>query len=586
MGRKGRKRPNNKNLGKRDKPFEPKGKEGNKTQEIDDRDTAAGSEVKDNIYIREFYKEMLKSDFPTEEDFENFMEILKSPLPVSFRVNPTYPNHKRIIEILNNNELITKYFFGEVEGYKELEEKKAETLHENKVLVRSVTLKRALWYPKELVYHLNASKNELKKVKRLKKFHKLLQLSGDCGLLTRQELVSMIPPLFLNIEKGDLVLDMCAAPGSKTTQILEILSSDSSVGTCVNALKSGGVIANDMNKKRAYMLTHQLKRINFPGMGVINHEGQFIPTVYDNSIQGKKFDKKVYFDKVLVDVPCSGDGAIRKLPMRWRLWKTKDAFELHSVQVKLLKRAIQLAKVGGRVVYSTCSMNPVENEAVITEVLKSSRQWDSNKNEPSLELVDLHTEENKLKGFISRKGKKTWPILIQKKPLIDRFNLEDNSYELNDLFHVYTEFDPDARNYHAKINQSMFPLEESEMENLKIERVMRILPHDQDTGGFFVAVFQKNSIVYFEENNKPENKENEDMDEEEDIGVTASKEQAMEEEMHENEEEGDGEDNKEKEQHTPALKVREDQMEYLKLNEAMPDHWKILKEYYELDDVR
>jgi 16S rRNA C967 or C1407 C5-methylase (RsmB/RsmF family) len=140
----------------------------------------------------------------------------------------------------------------------------------------------------------------------------------------------MIPPLFLNIQKDDLVLDMCAAPGSKTSQILELFAAKKSLGSIENVL-TGGVVANDMNKKRAYMLTHQLKRIPNPGMAVINHEGQFIPTIYNDGADGRKFDRRIQFDKVLVDAPCSGDGAIRKLPGRWKLWKSDDGFDLHKV---------------------------------------------------------------------------------------------------------------------------------------------------------------------------------------------------------------------------------------------------------------
>jgi len=66
-------------------------------------------------------------------------------------------------------------------------------------------------------------------------------------------------------------------------------------------------------------------------MAVINHEGQFIPTIFDDTIGGKRVDKRILFDKVLVDAPCSGDGAIRKLPERWKMWKTDDGFDLHKV---------------------------------------------------------------------------------------------------------------------------------------------------------------------------------------------------------------------------------------------------------------
>lgn len=84
-----------------------------------------------------------------------------------------------------------------------------------------------------------------------------------------------------------------------------------------------------------------------------------IPTLRDADSAGQ-YDAKFYFDKVLVDVPCSGDGAIRKLPLRWRSWSTKDGMALHPVQLSLLMRALQLVKIGGLVVYSTCSLNPIE----------------------------------------------------------------------------------------------------------------------------------------------------------------------------------------------------------------------------------
>lgn len=91
----------------------------------------------------------------------------------------------------------------------------------------------------------------------------------------------------------------------------------------------------------------------------------------------------------MVDVPCSGDGAIRKLPNRWKMWNSKDGMELHEVQIQLLKRAIELTKVGGTIVYSTCSLNPIENEAVISEVLSRAKQFSPDKS-LNLEIVDIH----------------------------------------------------------------------------------------------------------------------------------------------------------------------------------------------------
>lgn len=76
------------------------------------------------------------------------------------------------------------------------------------------------WYPGNILHQINTNKQEFKKSKALANFHKYLQKAFDAGLIARQELVSMLPPLFLDIQQDDIVLDMCAAPGSKTSQLL------------------------------------------------------------------------------------------------------------------------------------------------------------------------------------------------------------------------------------------------------------------------------------------------------------------------------------------------------------------------------
>ena len=128
----------------------------------------------------------------------------------------------------------------------------------------------------------------------------------------------MLPPLTLSISPDDLVLDMCAAPGSKTGQMLEQIGS-----------APGGVIANDVEFSRASMLIHQIQRINnSSGIMVVNHMGQQLPSPHS------------LYDKILCDVPCSGDGAIRKLPNKWRHWSYKDGSGLHGLQCQLLMRGL------------------------------------------------------------------------------------------------------------------------------------------------------------------------------------------------------------------------------------------------------
>ena len=125
-------------------------------------------------------------------------------------------------------------------------------------------------------------------------------------------------------------------------------------------ITQGSVFANDIEYARAYMLTHQIQRINTAGMMVINHAAQFFPTLYIDNKDSLQIDNKFYFDKILADVPCSGDGAMRKLPQKWRNWSPQEGISLHILQFQILMRAMQLVKVGGLVLYSTCSINPIE----------------------------------------------------------------------------------------------------------------------------------------------------------------------------------------------------------------------------------
>lgn len=125
----------------------------------------------------------------------------------------------------------------------------------------------------------------------------------------------MIPPLFLEIQPNDFVLDMCAAPGSKTTQILELLGRQG----------QGACIANELDYKRSWILSHSIKKIKTNKGCVINHPGQFIPNLR------KENGELLQFDKILVDAPCSGDGAIRKLADRWNWFNPIDGNNLHYV---------------------------------------------------------------------------------------------------------------------------------------------------------------------------------------------------------------------------------------------------------------
>ena len=163
------------------------------------------------------------------------------------------------------------------------------------------------------------------------------------GYIYVQEAASMIPPLVLDPQPGERVLDMCAAPGSKTTQIAAMMQN------------TGVIVANDVSAGRLSALGINLQRC-----GVMN--------AIVTQMQG--FREGVEFDRILVDAPCSGTGTIRKSLKTVETWSPKLASHLCKTQKRLLQHAFSLLKPGGTMVYSTCTLEPEEDEGVVDFLLK------------------------------------------------------------------------------------------------------------------------------------------------------------------------------------------------------------------------
>eukprot|EP01083_Nonionella_stella_P064554 168354_1 len=324
-----------------------------------------------------------------------------------------------------------------------------------------------VWYPESRggtsAWYSNVPKRIFKDVESLRGFRAWLTQENETGGLNRQEAVSMIPPLLLDVRPHHRVLDMCAAPGSKTAQMVEDLHREENVARSegrVGPRPTGLVVANDDNPGRSYMLVHQIKRLNSPNFVTINHKAQFLPNLQligENGGDSKEF---LRFDRILCDVPCSGDGTIRKsAKMHWKKWKCQRGNGLHGLQLQIAVRGVQLLRPGGVMVYSTCSFNPVEDEAVVAELLKRFKG--------SLEIVDVSDRLPKLKR---RPGMATWKVCDH-----------DGTW--------YSSFADVPKSRKRKLPESMFPPPESS--GVPLERCLRLLPHLQDTGGFFVAVLQK-----------------------------------------------------------------------------------------------
>ncbi|KAA6424209.1 MAG: tRNA (cytosine-5-)-methyltransferase NSUN2 [Trebouxia sp. A1-2] len=383
------------------------------------------SEYNNELFV-EYYK---KQGVVPEGQWEEFMEVLKTPLPTTFRINGTGKFATDLRDKLESDFL--------------------SNFNKDPIMVAGETLQppRPLpWYSNKLAWHMSFSRGQLRKLPILAEIHELLKRENEAGSITRQEAVSMVPPLFLGVEPHHRILDMCAAPGSKTAQILEMLHAGTMMPT-------GIVVANDADAQRCNLLAHQTKRMCSPALIVTNHDATMYPIVTDHTAK-----ESILFDRILCDVPCSGDGTIRKAPDIWRRWTPGNGNGLHPLQLRIALHACQMLKVGGRLVYSTCTFNPVEDEAVVAEVLRMTGS--------AMQLLDL---SDHLPGLPRLPGLKKWYA--------------------RDKIQYYSNWEEASQNGPHKLTKSMFP--DAQSDELPLERCMRILPHHSDTGGFFIAVFEK-----------------------------------------------------------------------------------------------
>ena len=220
------------------------------------------------------------------------------------------------------------------------------------------------------------------------------------GQIYIQELTSMMPPLVVkDLIRGSTILDCCAAPGSKTTQIAAMMEN------------KGHIIANDSRHARLKSLRGNLDRLGVTNTTVTLRDFKSFPNIEA--------------DLYLVDAPCSSEGTIRKKNTVARLWKEKDYERFSKLQKGLLNKACEMAPTDSTIIYSTCTFAPEENERVVHETIK----------EQPVEIQKI-----KIDGLKSRKGIAEW---------------KNESYDK------------------------------------EVEKCMRIWPHHNDTGGFFVTRFKK-----------------------------------------------------------------------------------------------
>lgn len=328
----------------------------------------------------EYYKNNLNL---TNPEFINFLEVINTPLPMTFRILD-----KTLCHLIDSFQLAKK-----VDLFDDVYECEREAYKDSKL------------------------RDTIIKFTNINKVY-------------RQEIASMLPVCFLNVLESDYVLDMCAAPGSKSIQILE-------------KIKTGLLISNDCNIKRCDILRSNIKQLCNPNGIITNHDSRIYPNIYLNE------KEKLKFNKILCDVPCSGDGTCRKNKDIKIRWNKNNAIGLMTTQFEILRRGLNMLKEDGLLIYSTCSFNPLENECIIQRAII----------ECDCEIISIPPPS----GFIIREGLAKWdPMIVGQ----------------------------------TEKNKWYFPIEE----DIGLSKCMRIYPQDQNTGGFFIAALKlkgkKSNIGY------------------------------------------------------------------------------------------
>lgn len=352
--------------------------------------TVLEREILSREKISLFEEYIRTQDWIPHEELKNFFQVLSNPLPVGFRIR--------------SEEALTMF----------------QKKHLPRIRHISIELPGNAW-----------------QVDRCSEL--LRQWLTSNKDVVRQETVSMLPVWFLQIEGHHHVLDLCASPGSKTLQAVDLISNQ------------GLVVANEIEPRRAYVLAHRCRthlRDDMCKMAVVCHNATKFPNVLAPMVyQQDQAISPLPYDRIICDVPCSGDGTLRKDVKVWKTWRPSYGIALHSLQLRIAKRGIALLKVGGYMTYSTCSFHPIENEAVVAALLATR---------------SVVLEKPRTISLKSRPGLKSWKVL------------DDQLQECSQSDYPAT----------------LWPPADSTIQN-ELSKCVRMAPHDNNTGGFFIAIFRK-----------------------------------------------------------------------------------------------
>lgn len=197
------------------------------------------------------------------------------------------------------------------------------------------------------------------------------------GLMTIQDESSMIPATVLAPQPGMKVLDMCAAPGGKTTHLAEKMNNE------------GSLLATDLHPKKLDLIEENTARL---GLDIVE-------TAPLDGRKAAEFLQKGSYDAILVDAPCSGLGVMRRKPDIKYTKREEDLESLQTIQLAILNNAVQLLKEGGRLVYSTCTVDRRENEGTVQAFLEAHPEMTSVRLENLPAQLDAKQQDGMLQVF-------------------------------------------------------------------------------------------------------------------------------------------------------------------------------------------
>lgn len=263
---------------------------------------------KQKLELKPLFVERMQQILTNKEDFDKYLEYLKNPAKDSIRVNTLKISPEDLKKRLEKKGWKIKQPFSS--------------------------------HPEIFIIESDLAPGEIGR-----------SLEHLLGYYYVQEIASMLPIIAINPNSNEKILDLCASPGSKTTQLASYMKN------------KGLIVANEISLGRIRILSSNLGRCGVTNTLVTMKNGVHLCEGF--------YKNKIFFDKILVDAPCSGEGTLRSSPKTALMWNAKTLKMFSKIQKHLVESSLKILKPNGILIYSTCTHSPEENEEVVDYLLKN-----------------------------------------------------------------------------------------------------------------------------------------------------------------------------------------------------------------------